>query len=426
MRITRIEIHSILPPYQDFNATTLSRYHGRAIQERTILVVRTDTGLEGYGETWGRLHGGEALQEKYAGTSPFDWINDQTSLAMDMALYDLMGKHLGVPAWKLLGQQVRSWVPVAAWTVSQAPLAMAEEVRRAARQGYCWLKYHVDEVQNVIDQTEAMQQAAPPGFKIHYDFNANSTYYAMRPILAELERFPVAGRFEDVLPSRDEDGYRLLREQSQRPIIAHHAPPEFMVKKLAHGYMAGHAPLGLALKLGAVAELTNTPIMLQQCGGTINQAFLAHEAAVLRMATIDHVDLCHLWKEDVTAQTMPVVGGSVQVPEGPGLGVKLDREKLERCCLARPLEPGRFLVRLRYADGLTVYLRHDPQQPGATDNLRFHERLHHFGVPGPPPSYASAVVADFWEGKDDPAEFERRWQQTAQGPAWVQEKRETP
>jgi len=160
MRIVEIEAHEVLPPYQDFNALALARYHGRSIQVRSILVVRADNGLEGYGEAWGGCDP-EGLRQRYLGTDPFDWINAGSDLPMNMALYDLMGKHLGIPAWKLLGPKARSWIPVAAWTVSQPPEGMAQEVRMAARQGYHWLKYHVDEIQNVIDQTEAMQQAAP-------------------------------------------------------------------------------------------------------------------------------------------------------------------------------------------------------------------------------------------------------------------------
>jgi L-alanine-DL-glutamate epimerase-like enolase superfamily enzyme len=419
MRITELEVHPILPPFHDFNATAIARYHGRAIQSRTIYVLRTDTGLEGIGECWSTGSDPEQLRQRYVGTDVFDWINSDKDLAINMALYDIMGKSLGVPAWKLMGIQVRSWIPVAAWTVAREPEAMAEEVRQAAAKGYHWIKYHLGEVQNVIDQTEAMQEAAPPGFKVHYDFNANSEYYTMRPILAELERFPVAGRFEDVVRAEDEDGYRMLRETCKLPIIVHHGPAEFMVKGLVDGYMAGHAPIGMGLKLGAVAEMTNTPIMFQQAGGTINQAFLAHEVSVVKAATIDHVNLCHLWKEDVTVETMPVVGGSVQVPQGPGLGVTLDLDKLERC-KAEPAPERPFLVRLRYKDGLTVYVRHNPSQPGHADNLRYLERLHGFKAPGPPPSYVNEVVTDFWEGEDEPEVFERLWQDAASGAVWRQ------
>jgi L-alanine-DL-glutamate epimerase-like enolase superfamily enzyme len=418
MRIVEIESHEVMLPYQEFNARTLARYHGREIQRRTILIAHTDTGLEGCGESWGRLDA-EPLRARYLGTDPFDWMNTESDLAMGMALYDLMGQHLGVPVWKLLGPKVRSWVPVSYWTVSQAPESMAAEVRQAARLGYRWLKYHVDEIQNVLAQAEAMQRVAPDGFRVHFDFNASLDCYAIGSLLQELERFPVAGRFEDILPSSDEDGYRLLREKARLPIIIHHGPPEVMVKKLCDGYMAGHAPLGLALKVGAVAELTNTPVMYQQCGGMINRAFLAHEAAVIRKATIDHVDLGHLWKEDVTREILPVVSGSVAVPTGPGLGVRIDREKLERYTQAPPEPTGRFLVRVRYSDGLTLYLRHDPDRPGQADALRFQSRLHGYQAPAPPPAYANPVSSDFW---DEPTpEFERLWEQSGSGPVWVKQ-----
>ena len=422
MRITEIEIHRILPPYHDFNARSLYRYHGTQIQCRNILVVKTDEGLEGYGENWGELANGDALREQYIGTDPFDWLNDPTNLVMNMATYDLMGKKLGAPAWKLIGPKVRSWVPVAAWTASQTPEAMAEEVRQAAQRGYHWMKYHVGEVHNVIDQTRAMQEAAPPGFKVHYDFNANLDFYTMCPIIQELGRFPVAGRVEDVMDASDEDGYRMLREKCSLPIIIHHGPADFMIKNLCDGYMCGHGPVGIAAKMAAVAEMSRTPIMLQNAGGTINQAFLAHQVAVFRMATIDHVNLCHLWKDDVTVESMPVVGGCVEVPGGPGLGVTLDREKLEKYENAPPPDYGRHLVRLRYVDGLTIYIRHDPNQPGHADSLRFNERLHGFEVPGWQPSYNNPVDQDFWDESEDPAEFERIWPQTESGPVWERER----
>ena len=161
MHITNIEVHAICPPYCDFNALALARYHGARLQRRAILVVHTDNGLEGLGENIGDAPDGDALRAKYIGTSPFDWINAEQDLAMNMACYDLMGKHLDIPAWKLIGPKVRSWIPVAAWTVAQAPDAMAEEVRQVAARGYHWIKYHVDEMQDVIAQTEAMQEAGP-------------------------------------------------------------------------------------------------------------------------------------------------------------------------------------------------------------------------------------------------------------------------
>ena len=112
LKITDIEAHEIVLPYRDYNAKALFRYHGLTLQRRTVYIVHTDKGLEGYGERGGPAS--EVDYSAYIGTDPFDWIGDSSNLAMNMAVYDLMGKYLEVPAWKLLGQQVRSWIPVAA------------------------------------------------------------------------------------------------------------------------------------------------------------------------------------------------------------------------------------------------------------------------------------------------------------------------
>ena len=120
---------------------------------------------------------------------------------------------------------------------------------------------------------------------------------------------------------------------------------------------------------------------------------------------------------------MPVVGGSVQVPQGPGLGVELEGDKLERYKV-EPAEQPPYLVRMRYGDGLTVYARHEPNRPGSTDSMRFIERLLGSDAPGPSPSYANDVVSDFWDGEDDRGAFERLWREAERGPVWEREKRE--
>ena len=424
MKITEIEEHEIVPPYQDHNALTLFRYHGLSLQTRIIYVVKTDLGLEGYGESGGPLKKGRF--KDYLGTDPFDWMADTNNLPMNMAIYDLMGKSLRLPVWKLLGPKVRSWVPVAAWTVSQKPAAMAEEVLNVSQRGYHWLKYHVDVLQNAVDQTEAMQKVVPKGFKIHYDFNEDSNFEAVYPVIRELQKFSVAGRIEDPIRSIDDDGYRLLREKCTLPIIIHHGPHEYFMKHgLCDGFMAGHAPVGKAMKVAAIAESNNTPFMLQQVGGIINQAFLAHEAAVFPMATLDHVNGSHLWKEDVIREKMPVVGGSIAVPKGPGLGITLDHQKLNQLAEASRPKQTRFLVRVRYTSGLRLFFRFDPDLPGA--NLRFlnppgfGKRNSGYGpdVPGPVPGYGNPVVSDFWEETGSGA-FEAMWKQTEKGPVWVQ------
>ena len=157
MRVTDIEVHRVTLPYDSARADELTRYYD--LTGRTIYIAHTDNGLTGLGESEGIEK--EEVLERYIGSNPFDWIGDETSLGLGTAMYDLMGKAAGVPVYKLFGQKHRSWVAVAAWTVSTHPDRMANAVQAYARQGHRWMKFHLSPFENVIDQTEAMQSVAP-------------------------------------------------------------------------------------------------------------------------------------------------------------------------------------------------------------------------------------------------------------------------
>ena len=98
------------------------------------------------------------------------------------------------------------------------------------------------------------------------------------------------------------------------------------------------------------------------------------------------------------------VSCSEKVVSSPGKGNK-----------SRSSEKNTSIVRVRYDGGPTIYFRHDPDVPGKTDDLR---RLNPPFVPGPSPSYAHAVVTDFWAAEGTP-EFEAMWKKTESGPTWT-------
>ena len=114
LRITSIEPHTICIPYHPVNHDYLFKYHGIKLQLRTIYIVKTNQpGLEGYGDAWGPAMD-ESNLEKYIGTNPFEWLADTKLIGINMAIYDLVGKCLDLPVWKLIGAKVRNKVPVSA------------------------------------------------------------------------------------------------------------------------------------------------------------------------------------------------------------------------------------------------------------------------------------------------------------------------
>jgi len=103
------------------------------------------------------------------------------------------------------------------------------------------------------------------------------------------------------------------------------------------------------------------------------------------------------------------------VPDGPGIGVTLNRQKLRKYESATRPRYRPFLVRIRYRTGPTIYARHDPHRPGATDNLRLLTRLLGEQIPGPVPAYDNDVITDFMDGRHS-TRFRQLWEATASGP----------
>jgi len=361
MKITNIEVIPIYP-------RLAKRYENRkvdlyGIDHRTIFKVHTDEGVVGYGDQRGRPGGqpSQASVKPLIGRTPFDFINN-LNLAPGLcgALYDVMGKYLEVPAYKLMGQKVRSAIPVAAWTRPASPEHFREEIRRAVEQGYTIFKMHTCTYHDVIAQTRAAEEVAPEGFQIHYDFNANRSLSTALPLISELEKnHPIVGYVEDALVKTDLDGWRRLREQTRIPIIMHGTPlggMQEILYGLADIYML-EGGVGNTLATGFALGKANIQTIIQLTGGTLTKAMALHMAAVLPTHTAHSINLDDQYEEDVTTERIPVIAGSSPVPEAPGLGLEVDEEALARLAANKPVEIPKHVGILHMQGGNTFYGR---------------------------------------------------------------------
>ena len=361
LKITEIEVHhGVTPDYRDWLAYELSHYYGGP-GARTVYVVHTDNGLYGLGE------GGPEppdVIDRYKGTSPFDWVGDETSIPMAKAMYDLMGKAAGVPVYKLFGQRYRRWVPVGAWSVSTHPAQMADTVKRYADLGYTWLKYHLSPFENVFDQLDAMQRVAPPGFKVQFDLT-RFHHYGHNPDLVErMAAYPICGCFEDPLETRDIDGYIDLRRRIRVPILIHGSRIEYsfdVLRRAADGYIVGHHKLGLIMRRAGLFAAAGVPFMIQWVGGHITRAMTTHMQAAFKAASLHfHCD-AEIFTEDVVRERLEPINGFLRVPEAPGLGVTLDRDALEKLKQNKPPRQGTFILKTRFDNGTMMYNVGDPK-----------------------------------------------------------------
>ena len=161
MKITNIEVIPIAMPLAKRYDNHAGRTRMYDIDQHIVVKIHADNGIIGYGDYEDRPTIAPKEVEPLIDRNPFDFLHNNFNMAIGMALYDLMGKYLEVPAYKLLGQKVRDAVPAAAWTRPCPPDIFAEEIQRAVGQGYRIFKMHSDAKYDVIEQTKAAEAVAP-------------------------------------------------------------------------------------------------------------------------------------------------------------------------------------------------------------------------------------------------------------------------
>jgi L-alanine-DL-glutamate epimerase-like enolase superfamily enzyme len=296
-------------------------------------------------------------REALIGRSPFDFVNASLSPGLMGALYDVMGKHLEVPAHKLMGQKVRDRVPVAAWTRPASPEDLAKEVQRAAAEGYMIFKMHTCEQYDVLEQNRAVEEVAPAGFKMQYDFNHNRVSAEVLRLVQELEKSAVVGFLEDPLVWRDIDGWKRLREKTFIPLVMH-VPGLGGGPEIIHGcadlYMIGeNDSVGGTMRRGAACAEANVSTVLQLTGGTLTKALALHMAAVV--PNISHaITLDDQCEEDATGGRIEISDGSSPVPEEPGLGIDVDEELVKKLAATPKTEIPRHIGILHLVGGSKI------------------------------------------------------------------------
>ena len=417
MRITQIETLRLRVPYE--SRIRKKFYHFGATEEHTVYKFNTDTGLVGLGENPGPPFAQEQL-DSYLGTNPFDHVMGRGSWNLDMACYDLMGKHLGLPAWKLMGQQVRNWVAMGWWMPCMSPEDTAAEVQVAAERGYRGLKCKARAFYDVVEQSQAIQNVAPPDFRVEYDFNGSlMNVEKALPILKQLEKFPVVKGVEEPMFAYDIEGWRRLHQEIRIPFYLHGVGTIFDGASRQpsgpwlglragdfDGALCSHEPIRSALAAGWTFAAANTPILLQYVGTGITAAFACQLGAVMPTATLPAVTSSHTYEDDLILKSPPVQRGFMKVPEGPGLGVDLDEDAVERYTREPAVDWPRFLSVVTFPGGVKHYYQ----------NLSQAERLMKQGVDD---GHAPRIRLDEWED-DGSEEFDRLWKrlQETNWPVW--------
>ncbi|HEX2316571.1 MAG TPA: enolase C-terminal domain-like protein [Thermomonospora sp.] len=368
MKITDIRATTVAVPLEAPLLHSNGAHWGRFV--RTIVEVETDTGLVGLGELGGGGQSAEqavrALAGYLEGHDPFELealrfkianptaglYNNRTQLlaAVEFACIDLVGQHLGVPAHDLLGGRVRDSVPFASYLFFRYPGPSAGEVRtpgqlvahaRALKDAHGFtvhkLKGGVFPPAYELECYRALADAFP-GDRLRYDPNSVLS-------LDEATRFGKA--IEDLNNDYLEDptwgleGLRLVRERVSMPLATNTVVVNF--EQLAANVMRRSVDVVLldttfwggiraCVKAAGICETFQLGVAVHSSGELgIQLATMLHLGAVLPNLTYAaDAHYHHLADDVIEGGKLTYADGRIQVPSGPGLGVRLDRDRLAR------------------------------------------------------------------------------------------------
>jgi galactonate dehydratase len=369
-----LRIESVTPAY----------YQGN----RMFVKITTNQGITGWGEGVDAIPGTYYLIKNFGrslrGRNPLDvnrifedirkggiFNGAQAGMfiaalsAVEIALWDIAGKALNVPIYRLLGGKFRDRIRVYYDTVfyavrSPGPQNYKDAAKEGISKGFTALKYDVDEagdpnkydranwtaspaeLQRMEDQIAAAREAAGPKIDICVDLHGRYDYVTAQSVARRMEKFNLMW-LEEPMPTENIDIYKTLTESTSIPIC--YGENNY----LAHGFRR-------ALEIGAVDIVMPD---LQKTGGLAEGQRIANLANLYYKPFSPHMvasflgamATCHvcasvpnfmilewqayfhteqMWKDIVKYDGEWVKDGFIPLSEKPGIGVDVNEEGLKR------------------------------------------------------------------------------------------------
>ena len=313
-----------------------------------IIELESDTGLVGLGEPrrgdlraplerYAQVIIGMTLAELPVGNLPLPHGDDYESYiiyeAFEMAWLDLLGKHWGVPVWHLLGGRLIDRVRIDYWMGRATPEDTARRARKAVELGFRGVKMKCKLGDPIAERVRAVRDVAP-----HFSVVLDPNERFENPAGALEVSSSLAGldgvTFESPVPQHRLDWYVLLRKKIPQPLALHLNCFGDLIAALrvdAADYYNLLGPLKEFTEWARTAQAAGCPAWRgtgMDLGVRDMSSVHAAAAAGCRLPC-DIVG--HLMREDdLIVEPIAMEDGCLVVPDGPGLGVELDREALDR------------------------------------------------------------------------------------------------
>ncbi len=374
MKITAVRAHVLEAPIEEpfaFSQTWVDKRVGLVVE------IETDAGLVGWGDGYGPPWALATIIEKYygprlMGRSPlpgdaiweelYNMLRDhgqrglavQALSAVDIALWDLRGKHFRVPVHTLMGGPVRSTVKAYATGLYRRSddqvtnhALLREEAEGYLAAGFGAMKTKVGfGFEDDIALVTMLRETIGPKISLFVDANHGCDRVQAARLARAMEPLDI-GWFEEPVEPEDLEGYATIRASTSIPIAGGECSftrHDFR-RILEAGAMDIIQPdtgacggLTEAKRIADLAWVHGTRYNPHVWGTGIGLAAAMNLLAVLPTTTpafgahhplLEYDSTPHPFRQDLLVEPVRVEDGVAHVPNGPGLGIEVRRDVLE-------------------------------------------------------------------------------------------------
>lgn len=372
MKITKIETlnlkYDVDAPYGMARGLITSR-------SSNIVVVKTDEGLIGVGETWGggtpSIEHIKQVSTFYIGQDPFDRdillkksMNSLYHLGygglhiaalggIDMALWDLMGKRCNQPVTKLLGgksrDKIMAYASTGYITESSTSKELSDQIEHAMELGFKAVKIKIGmNPESDRERVKLTRQIAGKDVLILVDANGNYNRNSALKSAQMIEEFDIHW-YEEPLSPEDLDGFEYLKARTTIPLASGEALftrfgfRDYIEKGLIDVVQPDLSKCGgftEAMAITTLAQTRNLNISAHVWGTAVGVAaatqFMAfvpnhphtlHEPAPI---LFEYDTSINPLRTELIEEGFTIKDGFIQVNEGSGLGITLNQKIINK------------------------------------------------------------------------------------------------
>lgn len=271
---------------------------------------------------------------------------------VEMALWDIKGKDLGVPVYQLLGGKVRDSVKcyANAWFAgAKKPEEFAQKAKIAVKNGFSGLKWdpfgkeylNIDpkHLNDALDCIAAVKDAV--GDQVHLIIEGHGRFNVPTAVRIgnALEKFGILW-FEEPIPPDDKKGIAWVRSKIATPVsggerlYSRFEYADYLRMECADFWQPDVSHAGGIMevrKIAAMAESHYIPVCPHNPNGPVaNAATLQLAACIPNFYLLETMANDIPWRADVSTEKVKFENSEMFIPDLPGLGIDINEEEIAK------------------------------------------------------------------------------------------------